>query len=116
MAHVESTAAMRSCIDACQACHAVCLETVKHCLAMGGRHAEAEHITTLLDCAQICATSADFMLRGSASHTATCLACAEVCETCAESCDALDGAEMKRCADECRRCAEECRKMAASAA
>lgn len=114
MAHVDT--AMRTCIDACQACHAVCLETVQHCLDMGGKHAEAAHITTLLDCAQICATSADFMLRGSSSHAATCLACAEVCETCAESCDTLDGAEMKRCADECRRCAEECRTMAASAA
>ncbi len=113
MAHVNTE--MRACIDACQSCHAVCVETLNHCLTMGGKHTEKEHVTTMLDCAQICATSADFMLRGSSLHAATCLACAEVCEACADSCDALGGAEMKRCATECRACAEECRKMAAAA-
>ena len=32
---------------------------------MGGEHASRSHITTLSDCAQICATSAAFMMRGS---------------------------------------------------
>jgi hypothetical protein len=112
MAHVESNAAMRSCIDECQSCHEVCVETITHCLSMGGKHAEAEHIRTLMDCAQICTTSADFMLRGSSSHSDICDACADICDDCADSCEALDGAEMKRCADQCRRCAESCREMA----
>ena len=114
MAHVDS--GMRACIDACQSCHAVCVETITHCLTMGGEHAEAEHIRTLQDCAQICATSADFMLRGSPSHMDVCGVCADLCETCAESCNALDGAEMKRCAQECRSCAESCRQMAGASA
>lgn len=112
MAHVESNAAMRSCIDECQSCHEVCVETIAHCLELGGEHAEAEHIRTMMDCAQICATSADFMLRGSLSHGEVCSVCADVCEECAESCAALDGEEMKRCAEQCRRCAEACREMA----
>lgn len=114
MAHINSE--MRACIEACHACHHVCVETVTHCLAMGGKHAEAGHVSTLLDCAQICDTSADFMTRGSAHHPAVCEVCAEVCNACAESCADLEGAEMKRCADECRRCAEQCRAMAATAA
>ena len=114
MSHVN--AEMRSCIDRCQSCHDACVETLNHCLTMGGEHAAADHVTTMLDCAQICATSADFMLRGSTQHAGICEACAEVCEECATSCEALDGAEMKRCADECRRCAESCRQMAAMTA
>ncbi len=110
MAHIHSE--MRSCIDACQSCHDVCIETLTHCLSKGGKHAAADHIRSLADCAQICATSADFMLRGSPAHTAICDTCADVCDQCAKSCEQLDGAEMKRCAEECRRCAIECRQMA----
>lgn len=112
MAHVARNAAMRSCIDECQSCHDVCVETVTHCLSMGGEHAEAEHIRALMDCVQICTTSADFMLRGSPSHGDVCGVCADICDECAASCDGLDGPEMKRCADQCRRCAESCRDMA----
>lgn len=114
MPHVE--AAMRACIEACHSCHQVCIETITHCLTMGGEHAEAGHIGTLMDCAQICNTSADFMSRGSSWHADICAICADICEQCAMSCDALEGAEMKRCAQECRRCAEECRRMAKQAA
>ena len=106
---------MRECIDNCTTCHAICVETANHCLEMGGKHAEASHIRTLLDCAQICATSADFMLRGSELHARTCGVCAEACERCAADCERLaDGDElMLRCAQMCRRCAGSCRQMAA---
>lgn len=108
------TAEMQACIDNCTRCHAICVETMTHCLKQGGRHADPAHIRLLADCAQICATSADFMLRGSDLHGRTCAACAEVCDRCAESCERMDDDEMmKACADECRRCAESCRRMAA---
>jgi len=103
---------MMRCIDACQTCHSVCTETVHHCLKMGGRHAEANHIRMLLDCAHICQTSADFMLRGSDFHGMTCEVCAEICERCATNCDRFSDDEMmKRCADACRMCAQSCREM-----
>lgn len=107
---------MQNCINECLSCHAVCLETIRHCLEMGGKHAEAKHIALLQDCAQICATSADFMLRGSGFHQQTCGVCASICNACADECAKLaDGAEfMQRCADACRRCAESCRKMSGS--
>ena len=108
------TRQMQECIDNCTSCHAVCVETVAHCLGKGGRHAEAGHIRLLMDCAQICATSADFMLRGSELHTRTCGVCAEVCARCADDCDRMaDDDMMRRCAEACRRCAESCRRMAA---
>ena len=108
------SAEMHDCIERCSDCHDVCLETVQHCLGRGGEHAAPDHIRALLDCAQACDTSRDFMLRGSPLHHATCGTCAEACERCAESCEALadDDEQMRRCAEECRRCAESCRAMA----
>lgn len=106
--------AMNTCIDNCTGCHAICLETINHCLGKGGEHAAPDHIALLAACADICATSADTMLRGATAHTVICGACAEVCRRCAASCERMgDDPEMKRCADICRRCAESCAAMAA---
>jgi len=103
---------MKKCIDECLSCHSICTDTTDYCLKKGGNHAEARHIRTMMDCAEICQTSANFMLRGSELHTNTCAACAVVCEACAKSCDTIEDDEtMKRCAEACRRCAEECRRM-----
>ncbi|NMO16656.1 four-helix bundle copper-binding protein [Pyxidicoccus fallax] len=103
---------MQQCIQACLECHRVCLETVTYCLRKGGKHAEASHIRLLMDCAEICQTSANFLLRGSELHTRTCFACAEVCQRCADSCAAMgEDSMMKACEDMCRRCEESCRKM-----
>ena len=80
-------------------------------------HAEPAHIRLLSDCAEICQTSANFMLRGSELHSRTCGVCAEVCERCATECDRMgDDAQMKVCADMCRRCAESCRQMSTAMA
>lgn len=106
--------AMNDCIDNCTRCHAICLETINYCLTKGDKHANAQHIALLSACADICATSADTMLRGASAHAATCGACAEICRQCAASCDSMDDdADMKRCADMCRRCSESCAAMAA---
>ncbi len=55
---------MVHCIGNCTDCHRICLETANHSLAQGGKHAEVGHVRLLLECAQICQTSADFMARG----------------------------------------------------
>ena len=116
--HLSTTLgpAMQECIETCSDCHDVCTETLRHCLERGGEHAAAEHIVALLDCAQLCDTSRDFMLRQSTVHSDVCGICADACERCAESCESVDAADevMRRCAEECRRCAESCRAMAAS--
>lgn len=115
MSH-ERNQEMDNCIENCQNCHEVCLETISHCLEMGGEHASAKHIKLLQDCVQICQTSADFMIRGSDYHAQICGACADVCQICADECERMaDGSNfMQRCADACRKCAESCRKMAGS--
>lgn len=104
---------MQQCIDNCLECHAVCERTAVHCLGMGGAHASRDHQTALKDCAQICATSADFMIRESPIHPHTCAACAAACERCERQCrDLADGdSVMLQCAETCRRCAETCGEM-----
>ena len=104
---------MRDCIQQCLNCHSICLEATTRCLEQGDKHANPEHIAILLDCSQICATSADFMLRGSESYIETCGVCATNCERCAESCGRVGRDEMMtRCAEACRQCAGSCRGMA----
>ena len=111
MTHLSAD--MEACVQTCNECHHVCLETVVHCLEKGGAHAESAHIRLLLDCAAICQTSADFMLRGSEHHGAVCGVCAQICESCAIDCERFgDDAEMARCATQCRACAESCQRMA----
>jgi hypothetical protein len=105
------------CIENCLYCHRLCLETITHCLEMGGEHAEASHIKLLLDCAEICQTSANFMLRSSDLHPSLCAICAQICEQCAEHCERFsEDAKMQACAAICRRCAESCQLIVANAA
>lgn len=108
---------MRSCIDACLTCYRDCLETKAHCIGMGGKHVNAEHLGTLDDCAVLCETAANLMLRSSDLHADLCGVCADACERCADSCERLAGDDetMRRCAQTCRHCAESCRAMAGAA-
>jgi hypothetical protein len=93
-------------------CYHVCTETSQHCLKMGGKHAEPEHLNLMMDCAKICLTTADFLMRNSRNSSALGDLCARICEACADDCQKLDGEEMKRCAEVCRTCATTCRAMA----
>jgi hypothetical protein len=104
---------MQQCIQNCFDCHITCLNTITYCLQQGGRHAEVAHIALMQDCAEICQTSANFMLRNSALHMRTCGVCAEVCDMCTMDCQRFaDDIQMQACADMCRRCARSCRHMA----
>jgi hypothetical protein len=81
-----------------------------HCLDEGGPHVEPNHFRLMMACAEICRTSAHFMLLNSPHHKHICAECAEICEECAKDCEQLDG--MEECVTACRRCAESCRQMA----
>lgn len=112
----EMKGEMKQCIENCLDCHRICEKTTAYCSQMGGPHAEPTHLRLLRDCAQICITSADFMLRESDAHPQVCGVCAEVCARCAKSCEQFgNDAQMKECAEMCRRCAESCQQMAGMA-
>jgi hypothetical protein len=109
----QMTAELKGCIQHCIECASVCEQTVTHCLMLGGKHASAEHIGLLMDCAQICGTSARFMQHLSHFHTRTCEVCAEVCDACAKDCEQMAGGDQTilECAKACRNCAESCHSM-----
>lgn len=103
---------MKECIDNCLSCYSECLSmTMGHCLEMGGKHTEPKHFKLMMACAEICRTSAHFMLIGTEHHKHTCRECAEICRECARDCERVG--DMQSCVEACRRCAESCERMAA---
>jgi hypothetical protein len=102
---------MQSCIDNCLHCYQMCLGmAMTHCLETGGKHTEPAHFRLMMACAEICRTSAHFMLLNSPHHKHVCKACAEICTECAKDCERVGG--MEDCVQACRQCAESCRAMA----
>lgn len=103
----------QSCIDSCWRSHVMCLETARYCLEKGGTHATPAHQGLLADCAEICQTTANALIRRSSQHAAFCKACAEVCDACAQQCETFaNDPRMATCARTCRDCANHCRAMA----
>lgn len=101
---------MLECARRCGECHRLCVEALRHFLALGGAHAEPAVVRLLLDCAQICNTNQDFVLRQSPLLARTCRLCAEVCADCSQQCDLLAYGDVliERCAAACRDCAQAC--------
>jgi hypothetical protein len=87
---------------------------MNHCLEAGGEHVEPDHFRLMINCAEMCQTSANFMLSGSAFSSQVCEVCALICEACAQSCEQIEG--MEECARVCRECAGSCRQMSGSEA
>jgi hypothetical protein len=65
----------------------------------------------MMACAEICRTSAHFMLINSPHHKHTCGECAEICAECAADCKRIG--DMEECVAACEACADSCRRMAA---
>lgn len=109
---------MKKCIQLCRDCHAMCTQTIAHCLKLGGRHATPDHIRLMLDCAQMCATSVDYMVRESPFHDRICRLCSELCKECAKDCQGVAGDDqmVKECLEMCRKCAASCERMASKVA
>ena len=110
--------AMDQCIQLCRDCHAMCMQTIAHCLKLGGRHAAPDHIRLLMDCAQMCTTTVDYMLRESSFHDRVCRLCSDLCTQCGQNCKKVAGDDqlINRCIEVCRQCAESCERMASEVA
>ncbi len=94
-------------------CANKCLETLNHCIHMGGKHANPDHLNSMLDCIDLCRAATATMIRNSEFHPQICYLNAVICERCAESClrTAAEDTHMRECADLCRQCADSCRRM-----
>jgi hypothetical protein len=121
VAHADDSAMLTTvteeCIQACLDCHAICLDLARHCAHAGAGSGQTRVMTLLLDCADCCRATANFMLRDSPMHGRLCRLCAELCRACERECRASAGehGRMLRCADACLRCAEACERVAALA-
>jgi hypothetical protein len=101
----------QECLRNCTECHDACLQTsVSEDVAA---KISANDLRLLLNCAEICRTSADFLDTMSSYHRLVCAACAQICQACAQMCREAPIETMHRCADVCDRCADSCRRMAA---
>ena len=93
------------CVRACQICAAACLgerdvEKLRDCIRLD------------LDCAEICAMTADFLSRESFFQAQACQLCIDICEACAAECGEHRRMEhCRECAAACNKCAEACRAM-----
>ena len=103
----------KSCIDACLRCSAICDYCASACLKEPHLEMLAHCIQLDLECATICATTAELLSLGSEQAKAFCELCAIACERCAEECSSHEHEHCRKCAEACRVCAEECWKMAA---
>lgn len=110
-AHTDN--AMQACIVACTHCYQVCLQAaMNHCLKTGGKHVEADHFRLMMNCAEVCQTSANFQLSSSKFSHRLCEVCAEICEACAADCKKIG--DMDKCVEACEKCAKSCRAMAST--
>lgn len=99
------------CVTDCASCARTCEDTLAYCREKGGKHASAEHIKILEDCAAMCKLSSDFSKRGSVFAPKVRAICAEICKKCAESCAAFkDDKKMQDCASACNECSTTCSK------
>jgi hypothetical protein len=96
MAQSSHGTQLAACIVDCLECYSVCRQ-----------HATSK---VMDDCAEICRSAADFMLRGSTQYREVCALCASICEACAKHCE--DAGAPEECVRSCRGCAESCRSLA----
>jgi hypothetical protein len=104
----EALVALTSCAAACTLCADACLAESGHVEAL--RHC----ITTDLDCADVCATTARLLARQTEAPNdlihAQLHACVLACQICFDECSmhSTAHAHCKLCAEACRHCQERC--------
>lgn len=100
-------------IEECLSCFQRCSLCLNHCLTMGGKHSEVNHIKSLMECSELCSFSAKMMLLEAEIAYGVGQLCAKTCEDCADSCKSIDPNDetMAKCIEACMKCAEACRNM-----
>lgn len=106
---------LAECLRACVACEITCRACADACLGEGEIDPLRRCIRLNLDCAALCAVTADLGARSYAADAAFIKAqidlCARICATCATECDkhGHHHEHCKVCAEACRACEAACR-------
>lgn len=103
---------MKGCIDACLNAERNCIETMTHCLALGGMYGSRDRIRMLLDCANLTGLNAQFMMRGSDFYQMTCDLTAKVSSLCSVIFEDIDDPIISKCVKACQLCTATCQYMA----
>lgn len=101
---------MDVCIQNCLDCYKVCEQVLSNALT-GNAKNYTQVLVLIKSCAEICHTSAKFMMMNSEFHADTCAICAKVCTECADTCESLQDDRLAECIEVCRTCAETCNEM-----
>lgn len=99
----------QSSFDIATHCAVACEYCARSCMGMPDM---VKCVRICLDCAEICRTSATYMVRGSYFMSHIARACADICDACAEECERHEMKHCQKCATLCRQAAEEYRKIA----
>jgi hypothetical protein len=114
--HTKMGEHMSQSIELSQECHNTCVEVLSYSLQSSTEYLPETTLRLLRDCAEICQTNANFLLRSSEFHAQICGVCAEICGKCATTLEQFtDDSRLQQCADICQRCAEACQVMMAMA-
>jgi len=104
--------ALRSCIDACNACAVECEYCATECLKEDDLKMLSRCIALTRECALVCTTTARLMSLSGEHARILCGVCADMCNACADECELMSEMDhCMRCAIECRRCVHECTHM-----
>lgn len=107
----ELTAELQECVTHCLECHRICLgAAMKYHLNAEANRIEPAHVRLLINCAEICHTTATAILVGAPLLKPTCRVCAKVCRRCAADAERHGG--MEECAQASQRCADFCQRAA----
>ena len=107
MEHPSLSQDIQECIAECLNCYCTCTQAaMNQCLEEGGDHVQPEHFRLMVNCADLCRTTADFMLSSSSTYAEVCSVCADGCDACAESCREMAEAVEGRTQNESRESSE----------
>jgi hypothetical protein len=98
------------CIAVCLGCASFCNHTALWCIDVESHRVEMKKCIELtLECAALCAATAQLISMGSERAKELCRLCAEACDNCASQCNKFNSEELNACTDLCRKCAAVCR-------
>ncbi|MGZ3159014.1 MAG: four-helix bundle copper-binding protein [Burkholderiaceae bacterium] len=100
----------QSCMEICTQCHQTLLHTaMQYCLPMGGKYLAPDHFRLMMNCAEMCQTTANFQLSDSTYCRQVSALTADMCDECATICEQMG--DMEDCVLACRQCAQCCRSV-----
>jgi hypothetical protein len=98
----------QSCIEACLKCVAACNHCASSCLKEQDVAMMARCVQLDMECAAICAATAQLMSMGSQYALQLVSICANICRECTDECGMHHNDHCKRCAEACLSCADAC--------